>query len=87
MTERFQRISVTELDTVRITCLHCKITTELSIDSIHKAAENGDCVHCKSPLFEKGVGVGSLQQLKNAIRSIKEASDRVRVEFSIREPD
>lgn len=61
MTERFQRISVTELDTVRITCLHCKITTELSIDSIHKAAENGDCVHCKSPLFEKGAGVGSLQ--------------------------
>lgn len=87
MTESFERINVTELDTVRITCLQCKITTELHIDSIHKATENGDCVHCKSPLLGKHEGLGPLHEMKNAIRKLREASDRVCVEFSIREKD
>src|SRR5690242_2587592 len=75
MSERFIRFSLHELQTVRLCCLKCRMTVEMSVDDLVSATVQPVCPGCKRS-FRESPDV--LSKVGDAIRLLRDAKEKFR---------
>jgi hypothetical protein len=92
MSEKLLKIMLAELETIRIVCKDCKTVFEFPLDNLEKAFRTKDktweCPHCHNPVMGDSSGSatgGPFVPLLKAIRLLKDAHEKIDVQFIIRE--
>ena len=89
MATKMLRVPISELKTVRITCLKCnRGVIEVSTIRATAALDHGECRFCKAPLLPPS-GPEPLNDLRLAIAALSEAplSEKLFIEFEIAQPE
>ncbi len=90
VSEQVVRIDAAELDRVRVVCVKCQGVSEQPLDKMHVAiGKQGFCHFCSSPLVDlrtAGTGSDPLLRLSEALRTVAQLQDVLRVEFVVKPP-
>lgn len=86
MTETVTKVSIAELNVVRVTCKKCEATVEIGIDRVASAIDGQACTVCNAALLrdnERDV----LLDLRQSIRRLQNLNGVLEIHFVVKEND
>jgi hypothetical protein len=97
MSEHLWKILLAELETVCVTCNHCKTEFGFPLANLEQAfltreggAESWACPHCHAQVQGESSGAathGPFSPLLRALRTLKDLQGKIRVQFVVRKED
>jgi hypothetical protein len=90
MSEKLVKFTITELATVRLTCLTCQNATEMTVDEAGRRVDDSRCPLCRAewmwPSPADPPGKTPINQLAKMVQRIQAQTKHVRVEFVLPDP-
>ena len=92
MSEKLLKIMLAEIEFIRIVCKRCKTCFEFPLDNLEEAFltrnKSWECPHCQNPVMGDSSGAatgGPFRPLLKAMRTLKDAHEKIDVQFVIKD--